>query len=187
MITSKICKQCGKKAILDREFTIAPYLYQNFSCGHVQICKKLQADDFSNFKSLDNKTPYDFQTYGATWGMNSNCRFLIMDEMGLGKTIQFLMVAGALDKTKFLLICKSGLRVQWAKETYRWLNESLTQIIESENEFLLPGVKGYIISYDLLWRFKDISAFIKRLNINLIGLDEVQHLKNTDSKRTNCV
>lgn len=187
MITSKVCKICNKKTVLKDEFSISDLLYQNFECGHTQVVKRLQANDFKSFKSLDNKRPFEFQVAGATWAMNSNGRFLIMDEMGLGKTIQFLMVAQALERTKFLILCRSGLKVQWAKETYRWCNESLCQIIEAENEYLIPGCKGYILSYDMLWRFKDIEAFVKRLGVNLIGLDEVQHLNNTSSKRTNGV
>ena len=187
MITSKICNVCNKKAILRREFNLQGTLYQDFECGHVQVAQVLSARSFDGFQSLDGKKPFTFQIKGAAWAVNSNGRFLIMDEMGLGKTIQFLMVADSLKRTKFLLLCKSSLKVQWSKETYRWCNEALTQIIESEQEFLLPSVKGYIVSYDLLWRFKDIPAFMKRLGVNLVGLDEVQHLKNTDSKRTNCV
>jgi SWI/SNF-related matrix-associated actin-dependent regulator 1 of chromatin subfamily A len=161
--------------------------YQDFKCGHTQLALEPSPSDFKDFTSLSGQKPYKFQVEGATWALKSNGRFLIMDEMGLGKTIQFLMVAQALERTRFLVVCKASLEIQWAKQTYNWCNESLVQIIKAENEFIMPGCKGFVISYDLLWRFKDIPAFIKRLGVDLIGLDEVQHLKNTDSKRTNGV
>jgi SWI/SNF-related matrix-associated actin-dependent regulator 1 of chromatin subfamily A len=188
MITSRLCKICGKKAIEESSFTVAGILFQTFKCGHSATFQTISnATAFEDFTSLDGKRPFPFQKDGAVWAMNSNGRFLIMDEMGLGKTIQFLMVADSLPDTRFLICCKSSLKIQWAKETYRWCKEAPCQVIDSENEFILPGCKGYVISYDLLWRFKDIPAFIQKLNVNLIGLDEVQHLKNTNSKRTNGV
>jgi len=187
MITTRICKVCNKRAEEVSSFTLAGILFQTFKCGHSATFNTLTPKSFDSFRSLDNKTPFPFQKEGAAWAMSSDGRFLITDEMGLGKTIQFLMVAQAMEGTRFLICCKSSLKIQWAKETYRWCNEALCQVIENENEFILPGCKGYIVSYDLLWRFKDIPAFVQRLGVNLIGLDEVQHLKNTNSKRTNGV
>lgn len=180
------CPVCNKQTELLSEHKVAGLIYKRFACGHSQGRKALAVDDFSDYTSLDGKKPYKFQIVGGTFALNSNGRFLIMDEMGLGKTVQACMF---LSKTvhngrRFLWLCKSGLKIQAMREIRRWNGEDwITQILQSEEDFLLP-VKGFILSFDMLWRFKDIEAFIKRANIDIIILDEVQHIKNSSSKRT---
>ena len=107
MITTRTCKVCNKRAEEVFSFTLAGILFQTFKCGHSATSNTLTPKSFDNFRSLDNKTPFPFQKEGAVWAMNSNGRFLIMDEMGLGKTIQFLMVAQAIEGTRFLILYSS--------------------------------------------------------------------------------
>lgn len=186
MIVKKTCSQCSSQAILSKEYDIGNIHFSTYTCGHVVGKKHPSISDFKNFKSLDGYSPYKFQIEGAITALKSSGRFGIFDEMGLGKTVQALMVASALNE-KFLVIAKAGLRIQWSREIYRWLDEGLAQIIESENEFIMKGARGYIVSYDMLWRFKDIEAFVRKLGVSYIILDEVQHIKNSESKRTNAV
>src|SRR5471030_2202205 len=185
------CAVCKQPAVVATTSTIDSSLFTTYQCGHTDIQKKISASDFSDFVSMDVKRPYPFQITGAVFGSEqANGRVLIMDEQGLGKTVQFLMMVKSHPKelTRFLLLCKAGLKAQWSKEIPRWCGEDyVPQILESENDYIMPGVKGLILSFDTLWRFKDIPAFMKRARIKFVGLDEVQHIKNTNSKRTNGV
>jgi SNF2 family DNA or RNA helicase len=159
-----------------------------YKCGHVDIVKQLTAGDYDDFVSVDGKKPYKFQVDSAIFASETaNGRFLMAHEMGLGKTVIFCMIVKkhAKEMTKFLVLCKAGLKIQWQRMMANWCGEDwMPQIIESEADFIIPGVKGYIVSFDTLWRFKDIPAWIAKAKVKCIALDEVQHFKNTDAKRT---
>jgi SWI/SNF-related matrix-associated actin-dependent regulator 1 of chromatin subfamily A len=197
----KKCPVCNKTAEIDHETKVAGLVITHYLCGHVRTAKELKPKDLS-LKSSDNKTPYNFQLEGASWAIKGNARVLIADEMGLGKTIQSLLVAHSdpLEYVPLLAIVKASLKVQWQKEALRWAGW-LFQIIESEDDYLLTNVNGYIIAYDTLAYsefknkrgklvtrgMKDASSWIKKINPRLIILDECQSIKNTEAKRTKAV
>ena len=116
----------------------------------------------------------------------SGGRDLIAHEMGLGKTVCALMfLVMHPEACKFLVVCKSTLKTQWQHETMRWMGEDVfAQIVESSSDFLLPGAAGYIVSYDLLQRMKNLPERISELGIKTIILDECQQIKNVESQRT---
>lgn len=106
----------------------------------------------------------------------------VFDEMGLGKTIQALAYC-KFSKKRTLFIVKSALKFQWFKEILRVIGpEGFAQIINTSRDAIIP-VRNYIISYDILRRF-DIDK-IKKMNIELVVLDECQQIKNDGSTRTN--
>jgi len=146
--------------------------------------------DFTDFTSEDGKKPYKFQVEGAQHALKSGVRFLNLDEMGLGKTVQGLMPLKANPRKlkRMLILCKAGLKEQHRREFSRWLGEDWdAQIINKETDPILPGIQGLILSFDTLWRFKDIDAWMKLAKIKYVLIDEVQHIKNGSSKRTNGV
>jgi SNF2 family DNA or RNA helicase len=82
-----------------------------------------------------------------------------------------------------MVVTKSAITFQWFKQTIRWLGpDHLPMIIRTSKDTLLPGLKGYIIPYDLLRRMDREKLF--KLGIKLIILDECQQIKNPDSSRT---
>jgi SNF2 family DNA or RNA helicase len=122
----------------------------------------------------------------------------IFDEMGLGKTIQ----AGGIIKYHpelwpVLWEVKSGLKYQFAHFLMWWLgDEHVPQIINTSKDWLIPGMKHYIIGYDMLvpksrtlkngtvvQQGFDIKQF-DRVGIKCVVLDECQQIKNVDSSRT---
>jgi SNF2 family DNA or RNA helicase len=122
----------------------------------------------------------------------------VFDEMGLGKTIQALAdIKFHPERTPVLFITKSSIKFQFFKEILRWLGPTyLPQVISSSNEFLIPKLKCYIISYDMLV-FKERTskkgkairqgfdgARFKELGIKTVILDECQQIKNPDAART---
>jgi SNF2 family DNA or RNA helicase len=77
-------------------------------------------------------------------------RALIADEMGLGKTVQALGFLHFHPEARpVLIVVKRKLTTQWFKETYRWADKSMAQII-NQGHAILPGLQYYIISMDLL-------------------------------------
>jgi superfamily II DNA or RNA helicase len=189
-------------------------------CGHLEVKKIPKGTPFqtlvSNSEYVKNckhefngnkcihcgeYRPYEFQVEGMR-AMESalavNKGFLIADEMGLGKTIQVL---GYLkfhpEMFPVLFIVKSGIKYQLFKEILRWLGDSyMAQIISSSSDYLIPQLKTYIVSYDMLvpkvrtskkgktiTQGFDITKF-QTLGIKTIVLDECQQIKNPDSSRT---
>jgi SNF2 family DNA or RNA helicase len=185
LILKQHCSYCKEKKEVTRVLKDENGLTRFFACGHMQRVNYVKPSDFANITSSDNKTPYPFQLEGAAFAANANFRALIADECGLGKTVQGLSLLSRPETLPALVICKAGLRMQWVRETHRWIAQH-GQVIISEKEPNL-GLKVAFISMDLLHRFKDMEAFVKRFGFKTIILDECQAIKNHDSKRTNAI
>ncbi len=132
--------------------------------------------------------PYNYQVVGARAaeiGLAIQRGFGIFDDMGLGKTIEALILIRFHPKeyTPCIIITKSAIKFQWLKQIVRWLGpEYFAQIISTSRDPVMPGLKCYIIPYDLLRRFpREKLAAIKP---KLVILDEAQQIKNVDSART---
>lgn len=129
-----------------------------------------------------------FQITGALAaesGLSMQKGFGLFDDMGLGKTVQALALIKfhAAEYTPTLYVVKSAITFQWLKSILRWLGpEFLGQIIKSGKDTIMPGLKTYIISYDLLRRMK--PERLKAVGFKLVVLDECQQIKNPDSTRT---
>jgi SNF2 family DNA or RNA helicase len=131
---------------------------------------------------------YNFQTVGARAAevaLAVQKGYGIFDDMGLGKTIQALALLRfhAKTYTPTMVVTKSAIKFQWFKAAVTWLGpEFIGQIISTSRDYLMPGLKLYIIPYDLLRRFP--REKLHALGIKLVILDEVQQIKNPDSSRT---
>jgi SNF2 family DNA or RNA helicase len=150
---------------------------------------------------------YDYQIQGAEFvetAISSGTGSGIFDEMGLGKTVQSLAyLKFHPEVSPVLFIVKSKIKLQWAKEIYRWLGiKHFPQIITSSTDAIIPGMKSYIIAFDMLVgrsktkKVKNESGFTyeektkggfpaEKLDfIKTVVIDEVQQIKNTESERT---
>jgi SNF2 family DNA or RNA helicase len=129
-----------------------------------------------------------FQVTGslaAEAGLASQKGFGIFDDMGLGKTVQAIAQLRYSKElyTPTLIITKSSVKFQWFKEIVKWLGPSYAaQVISTGKDYILPGLKTYVIAYDLLRRFN--KEKLSKLGLKLIILDECQQIKNADSTRT---
>jgi SNF2 family DNA or RNA helicase len=152
----------------------------------IKNCKhkwtKNQCDVCGQFKL------YNFQVTGAQFaeaGLATQKGVGIFDDMGLGKTIQALAILRFhADKySPTMVVTKSAIKFQWFKKAVEWLGpDFISQIISTSRDYLMPGLKLYIIPYDLLRRFP--REKLHKLGIKLVILDEVQQIKNPDSSRT---
>jgi SWI/SNF-related matrix-associated actin-dependent regulator 1 of chromatin subfamily A len=204
------CPQCGKLAETEKVFDFANAKITKLKCGHIVRAEFITLDEQpENVTSLDNRKLFPYQCDGVRFGIR-NKRIAIIDEMGLGKTVQALIICAMLKK-KFIVICKSSLTEQWQREAMRWIGEDcICQVINDAKDQFLPGFDGYIISYDMVRRFAEkelkkvrdahkgkdlfepmdtpndsiVIKAIKRFNIQIAIMDEVQQIKNSDSKRT---
>jgi SNF2 family DNA or RNA helicase len=130
---------------------------------------------------------YNFQVAGARnaeAALAVQKGYGIFDEMGLGKTVQALAIVRFHKQYHpTMIVTKSAIKFQWFKEAIRWCGpEFISQIISTGKDYLMPGLKLYIIPYDLLRRFPKEKLYA--LGIKLVILDEVQQIKNADSTRT---
>ena len=188
MVIKNRCKICNKVALVDKELRIAGMTILKYSCGHSVCIADLKSSDYDTISS-DGKRPYKFQLEGAKFLENCNGRGLIADQMGLGKTIQFLIfLKKHPELCPTLILCKSGLKIQWMKEIVRWCGiEFMPQIIDGSGDTVLPGLKAYIASMDILRRLErddNNNHVLMNLGIKTVLIDEVQHIKNADSART---
>lgn len=149
------CPQCNKLAEAEKEFSISGKIISRLKCGHIIEKQQLNCSSPEQIVSLDGKRLYAYQCDGVRFGEESGGRLLIADEMGLGKTVQAIGLTFLHpEMMPVLCIVKSSLKAQWQKEWMRWCGEEfLAQIIDSPKDFILPGFKAYIISYDVLRRF----------------------------------
>jgi len=127
---------------------------------------------------------YPFQVEAAQFIERANGRCGIFHEMGLGKSIiTFAWLKFHSEALPALFVVKSGIKYQFSKEIVRVLGMGyVPQIIQTSKDYLLPGFKCYIVSYDMLRRM-DLER-LKKLGIKTAILDECQQIKNVDSSRT---
>jgi len=163
------------------------------SCNHSFV--KNQCVNCAEYKA------FEFQQDGARFlesALAGNNGGAILDEMGLGKTIQTLLyLKYHSEALPALFVVKSGIKFQWVKEIIRWLGpDHVAQVIERSTDIVIPGLKTYVISYDLMVQKIRKSSKGKTINqgfdikkfensgIRTIISDECQQLKNPDSART---
>lgn len=158
------------------------------SCVHVWPTKAEAVEQHipsNQCKKCGEFKLYPFQVLGARSAeaaLAMQKGYGIFDDMGLGKTVQGIAVA-MFSKKRTLVVTKSAIKFQWFKEFIRWAGpDFIGQIISTSRDYLMPGLKVYIIPYDLLRRFPKEKLYA--LNIELVILDEVQQIKNADSTRT---
>src|SRR5580765_1961062 len=224
------CPYCGKVAVTKEEKLInsgdelkpdTKFIY--LECGHTLIKSIPKGTPFSTLQMGGDENcihtwdknkcvkcgrfkPYDFQLDGMKFGeaaLAVSNGVGIFDEMGLGKTIQAEgIIKFHPELWPTLWIVKSGLKYQFATSILKWMGrEHVPQIIETSKEWLIPGLKHYIVGYDMLVpKVKtlkngtvvnqgfDISAFEREdIKIKCVVLDECQQIKNVDSTRTQMV
>ncbi|MGI9251298.1 MAG: DEAD/DEAH box helicase [Pseudohongiellaceae bacterium] len=118
---------------------------------------------------------------------------LIADQPGLGKTIQAIGFCNALidAPTRVLVVCPAAVRINWAREIYKWSTtirkqQHLIWTIESREDGVNPFAVFNIISYNLLTNDR-IHQTIMGLDWDVLVLDEAHYLKTPHAQRTRAV
>jgi len=203
------CPICGKVAKEKSSFESNDKKFLTLECGHLLVKALPKGTPFETIifdgkpdcvhvwdktvcQLCHAKRPYGFQIEGMRAIEKYDGRFGVFDEMGLGKTLQG---TGYLkfhpEAWPFLYVCKAGLIFQAAKEIVRVLGPNqhtkenfIPYIFKSSKDFIFPGFRAYIISYDLFRRMSQANLDKLAGIIKCVVLDEVQHIKNPDSTRT---
>lgn len=233
------CEKCGKVAKEASSKTIVmpgeqPDLkFITLECGHMMYRTIPKGTPFHKFQmggdpncqhewdknncvKCNRKRPYDFQLDGMRFleaGLSVNKGAACFDEMGLGKTIQAMGVIEFHDElTPTLWLVKSGLKYQFASALIHWMSKGyMVQVVNTSKDFLIPGLKHYIVGYDMLVhktrtlksgkvvssgfdirKFDHIGGkydaatdtWVGGTAIKCVVLDECQQIKNVDSSRT---
>ena len=123
----------------------------------------------------------DYQIEDILRFPTSGFRVLYNHMMGLGKTGMSCVAASVFQKTPVLVGCKAGLKYQWMKQIWEFTGE-VAQIINQPDDMILPNVKFYIVSLDMMRKFTEDDW--ERIGAQSLIIDECQHIKNFESKRT---
>src|SRR6185295_12683365 len=175
--------ECGHIRIIPCD-SQSPFdlMVSNFWKEHVINCKH----EWNKNKCMicEEYRLFPFQVEGARFLEKQNGRAAIFDQQGLGKTVQALAyLKYNQESLPCLFIVKSKLKFQWLMEIMRWCGEDyFPQIISVSKQGVMPGLKCYITSFDLLRRIP--KDRFKKLGIKCAIIDEVQSIKNPDSTRT---
>lgn len=201
------CPTCGKVAKTKNEILVPgnetkpDKKFITLECGHLIIKEIPKGTPFHTLLSEDNKSPYPFQVESMRFIETSlavNKGAACFHEMGLGKTpISLGYLKFHPEKFPVLFVVKSGIKFQWFKEILRWMGgEYFPQVISSSTDPVIPNLKCYIISYDLMVhktrKGKNGKLIQQGFNaqklidagIKTVVLDECQQIKNPDSSRT---
>ena len=128
---------------------------------------------------------HPFQNIGVSFIETLKGRALIADEMGLGKTVQALSwLVLHPELTPVVIVCPASLKLNWSRECSKWINNPFIQILNGTKMNVHIIGKILIINYDILNDWKDR---LKKINPQVLILDECQYFKNNTAIRTKAV
>ena len=117
-----------------------------------------------------------YQRAGIAYALERDT--LIGDEMGLGKTIQALGIANASDATTILVVCPASLRLNWHRETQKWLCRAhVFHIVEGGTDVPPREATCIIVNYDVLSK-PSIQASLMARQWDLLIVDEAHYCKS---------
>ncbi|TFG07644.1 MAG: DEAD/DEAH box helicase [Promethearchaeota archaeon] len=143
-----------------------------------------------------------YQVSGLTW-MANMCEYhfglCLADDMGLGKTIQVIALLQHNKETNqesqkgsVLIICPTSLLFNWEKEFNRFAPDMEVIIHHGPERYkdakdipkFLKAHRIFLTTYGTL---RNDIDFLETINFNGIIVDEIQNIKNYDSKQTKAV
>ncbi len=124
-----------------------------------------------------------FQIKGIRLIHKHNGRVILADEMGLGKTIQIMGWWDANDTYPVVVVCPAFVKHHWESEIKRELRKRALVLEGRKPKNYSPWLKPniVIINYDILPGWLN---FLRRLDPQLVVLDEGQYIKSLEAKRT---
>ncbi|MDQ3587256.1 MAG: DEAD/DEAH box helicase [Actinomycetota bacterium] len=127
---------------------------------------------------------HPFQRAGVQYALERR-RTFIADEQGLGKTIQALAAIEAAGAFPAVVVCPASVKLNWERETQRWLPQRSVAVIDGRNGAGWPpeaeSAELVILNYDIL------EAHLEKLSargLRALVLDESHYVKNARAQRT---
>jgi SWI/SNF-related matrix-associated actin-dependent regulator 1 of chromatin subfamily A len=125
-----------------------------------------------------------FQRAGVSYLLSQRRAFLA-DEQGLGKTIEALATLEADDAYPALVVCPASLKLNWLRESERWLPDRSTRVLAGNGAGApIAPADITIVNYDIL---AGRCAQLCALAPLALVLDESHYCKNATAKRTQAV
>ena len=129
--------------------------------------------------------PFKYQQEGIRFACTKG-RCIIADEMGLGKTLQAIGTASVLYREGYvnsiLILCPTSLKYQWQREIKKFIGKDAL-VIEGIQAVRIrqygSDVPFKIVSYNAV--SNDVKL-LKSIKTDLLIMDEVQRLKNWNTK-----
>jgi superfamily II DNA or RNA helicase len=110
-------------------------------------------------------------------------RTFLADEQGLGKTVEALAALEADEAFPAVVVCPASLKLNWERETRRWLPHRTVAVIEGRAA-IPPRADVLILNYELVASHREALA---RRRAKALVLDESHYCKNPHAKRTQAV
>jgi SWI/SNF-related matrix-associated actin-dependent regulator of chromatin subfamily A-like protein 1 len=123
-----------------------------------------------------------FQWAGVRYALDAR-RTFIADEQGLGKTVEALVALEADDAYPAIVICPASLKLNWERETQRWLPHRSVVIVDGRAP--VPATAEItILNYEIV---ADHRSALARVKPRALVIDESHYVKNPKAKRTRAV
>jgi SWI/SNF-related matrix-associated actin-dependent regulator of chromatin subfamily A-like protein 1 len=123
-----------------------------------------------------------FQWAGVRYVLDAR-RVFLSDEQGLGKTVQALAALEADDAYPAIVVCPASLKLNWLRETKRWLPHRSVEVVEGGVAVPRTG-DITILNYEVVGKHRETLA---RLRPEALVVDESHYCKNPRAKRTQAV
>jgi SWI/SNF-related matrix-associated actin-dependent regulator 1 of chromatin subfamily A len=123
-----------------------------------------------------------FQWAGVRYVLDARRAFLA-DEQGLGKTVEALAALEADDAYPAVVVCPASLKLNWERETRRWLPHRSVAVIAGRAP-VPPRGDITILNYEI------VAAHVEtlgRMHPRALVVDESHYCKNPSAKRTRAV
>jgi superfamily II DNA or RNA helicase len=110
-------------------------------------------------------------------------RTFLADEQGLGKTVEALAALEADHAFPAVVICPASLKLNWERETARWLPHRTVAVIGGRVA-VPPRAEVVILNYELVAAQREALA---RRRPRALVIDESHYCKNPQAQRTRAV
>jgi len=159
----------------------------------IRILKELQYELSGSVSEWENEVEnkprnlefdsrlFPYQKEGVLRIEELNGRVLLSDVMGLGKSCQACTyLFRNPEVTPALIICPSGLRLNWKKELIMWgVTDEITIIQTKKDSIPTKGI--VIMSYDVASSY---YCELEEVGFKVLIVDESHYLRNPESKRS---
>ncbi|HEX2103613.1 MAG TPA: DEAD/DEAH box helicase [Solirubrobacteraceae bacterium] len=123
-----------------------------------------------------------FQWAGVRYALDAR-RVFLADEQGLGKTVEALAALEADGAFPAIVICPASLKLNWERETRRWLPHRSLAVVEGRTA-VPPSAEVTILNYEIVASHREELA---RRRPQALVVDESHYCKNPSAKRTKAV
>ena len=123
-----------------------------------------------------------FQWAGVRYVLDAR-RCFLADEQGLGKTVEALAALEADGAFPAIVVCPASLKLNWERETQKWLPHRSVAIVEGRSAVPTTG-DITILNYEVVAAHREE---LSRLRPKALVIDESHYVKNPRAKRTQAV